>query len=291
MNANEANKFPIIDYLARMGISPKQVKPGYCFFISPYREENTPSFKVNLDRNLWVDFGDNNAGGTLIDLVMKMKPDCSVSEAIKEISSISGACFSFRQHDFSGVAEQEKENQGIKIFKTKPLGNNRAITDYLNSRGISLEAASPFCREIYYGIGDKKYFGLANPHENGWAIRNKYWKGCTAQGVSHFKNQSGELCLFEGIFDLLSYVEMKKGERYNLDFMVLNSLANLDGTTPKFKEYQKINLFLDRDSAGLEATNKLLAKHQNCVDKSGLAGPFKDLNEAWINQTSKGVKR
>lgn len=63
MNAKEANKISIITYLDQMGIRPSKVKAGYCFYYSPYREESTPSFKVSPSKNLWVDFGDGNAGG------------------------------------------------------------------------------------------------------------------------------------------------------------------------------------------------------------------------------------
>ncbi|WP_114751931.1 toprim domain-containing protein [Pleomorphovibrio marinus] len=291
MNANEANSLSIVDYLGQKGFRPSQVKPGYCFYLSPYREEMTPSFKVNLIKNLWVDFGDANAGGTLIDLVMKINPGYTISEAIREISTVAGSSFSLRQPTVSGAEPPDKEPSGITVLKTKPLGNNRAITDYLHSRCISLDTAKEFCREVYYKIGEKRYFGLGNSHENGWAIRNKYWKGCTAQGVSHYQNKSDDLCLFEGIFDLLSYVEMRKGDPYRPDFMVLNSLANLKGAMPQLKPYRQVNLFLDRDSAGKEAAGTLMSSLLHCRDQSDLIRPFKDLNEAWMNRVKQGLKR
>ena len=186
----------------------------------------------------------------------------------------------------------ENESLGIDPYiKTKPLGSNKAITDYLNSRGISLNTAREFCREVYYSIGDKRYFGLGNPHESGWAIRNKYWKGCTAQGFSHYKNNAAQISLFEGIFDLLSYVEMKKGDRNRQDFMVLNSLANIKGALPEIRKYAQINLFLDRDNAGKGATEELMQSLSQCRDQSKLFTPYKDLNEYWMSRESLGVKR
>ncbi|SHM88597.1 Toprim-like [Cyclobacterium lianum] len=291
MNAKEANKISIVTYLDQLGIKPSKVKAGYCFYYSPYREERTPSFKVHPIKNLWVDFGDGNAGGTLIDLVLKMNPAFTISEAIQEIATISGSSFFLHPPILSNAKPSEKEPPGITIIKTKHLGNNRAITDYLHSRGISLETARDFCREVYYHIGDKRYFGMGNANENGWSIRNKYWKGCTAQGVSHYRNNAAELCLFEGIFDLMSYVEMRKAERCRVDFMVLNSLANLKSAMPTIQKYGQVDLFLDRDKAGKEATKELLQSLPQCRDQSKLYLPYKDLNEYWMKRANLGVKR
>jgi hypothetical protein len=154
-----------------------------------------------------------------------------------------------------------------------------------------LETAKEFCREVYYSIGDKRYFGLGNPHENGWAIRNKYWKGCTAQGFSHYRNNAANLCLFEGVFDLLSYVEMRKSDRYRQDFMVLNSLANLKGAMPEIQKYGQVALFLDRDKAGKEATEQLVQSLPQCRDHSEFILPYKDLNECWMGRENLELKR
>src|SRR5690606_18977001 len=148
------------------------------------------SFKVDLDKNLWVDFGNGNAGGTLIDLVLIMNPSFGISDAINQISRMSAQFSSFHQQNILPKLPGLRENSKISIHKIKPLGSNRAITDYLLSRGISLKTAKEFCKEIYYSIGDKNYFGLGNENDKGWAIRNRYWKGCTAQGTSHYRNRS-----------------------------------------------------------------------------------------------------
>lgn len=291
MNAKEANRISIVTYLDQMGIKPSKVKAGYCFYLSPYREEKTPSFKVDPIKNLWVDFGDGNNGGTLIDLVLKINPQYAISEAIREISTVSGSSFFLHQPNIPQPDSNQNKSSGISVIKTKPLGNNQAITDYLNSRCISLATADPYCREIYYAIGEKRYFGLGNPHENGWAIRNKYWKGCTAQGFSIYRDNAADLCLFEGIFDLLSYEEMRKGDHTRKDFIVLNSLANLQVALPEIQKYRQVDLFLDRDKAGIETTQDLKSCLSNCKDKSDIIHPYKDLNDAWMNTARVGLKR
>ena len=52
-----SNRISIRDFLAWRGIQPKYERNGYGMYLSPLREERTPSFKVDYVRNLWYDFG------------------------------------------------------------------------------------------------------------------------------------------------------------------------------------------------------------------------------------------
>ena len=70
MTYKEANNISIKDYLNSLGIQPVTEKGSYGMYRSPLREDNTPSFKVDYNANLWCDYG-TGEGGTLIDLVMK----------------------------------------------------------------------------------------------------------------------------------------------------------------------------------------------------------------------------
>lgn len=291
MNTKEANKYPISSYLDYLGYRPSKNLGSYSLYHSPYRNENTPSFKVSHAKNLWVDYGDDNCGGTLIDLVLKLNPSYGISQALQEISSLSGESFSFQQQPIFLEKGEAKNDRKIEIFKIQPLGNNQALTDYLNSRNIGLDTARKFCREVYYNIGDKKYFGLGNRNENGWSIRNKYWKGCSAQGFSYYNNCSTKLNLFEGIFDLMSYLELHKNEKANSDFMVLNSLTNMNNAFPIIEKYNQVNLYLDQDNAGRKATNLLVDVFPNCKDLSSITLPYKDLNEYLVEVEIYRLKR
>lgn len=59
-------------YLAERGLYPTKDNPRYGLYLSPLREEHTPSFKVDYEQNLWYDFG-LGEGGSIIDLVMRME--------------------------------------------------------------------------------------------------------------------------------------------------------------------------------------------------------------------------
>ena len=70
MTYQEANNISIKDYLESLGILPVVDKLYYGMYHSPFRQDDTPSLKVDYGVNLWCDFG-TGEGGSLIDLVMK----------------------------------------------------------------------------------------------------------------------------------------------------------------------------------------------------------------------------
>ena len=79
------NRISIRDFLARRGIQPKYEHNGYGMYLSPLREERTPSFKVDYVQNLWYDFG-LGEGGTLRTLVMRLER-CDSREAIRRLQN------------------------------------------------------------------------------------------------------------------------------------------------------------------------------------------------------------
>ena len=311
MNARQANQISIRNYLASIGISPVSCNKSSSLYLAPYRADKQASLKVSHQENLWIDYGNDNKGGTLIDLVLQIHPSFTVSDAIKTIEKSTQSFFSFHQQETlsnpnpnsqqqKAIGKKPKANDQqliansqkpitknkkpkadsrICIYKIRPLGHHPAINNFITSRGIQLESAKPYCSEIYFTVNGQTYFGIGNKNDSGWSIRNKYWKGCTAQGFSFFKKGHQRLAVFEGIFDLLSFIELKKNSNLQADFLVLNSLVNLKKASQIFKAYKTIDLYLDHDEAGRKATKSILLQYPNAVDKSSLYQSYKDLNE------------
>ena len=82
---NDLKNISIRQFLARRGIQPKYECNGYGMYLSPLREERTPSFKVDYVRNLWYDFG-LGEGGTLLTLVMRLE-QCDSREAVRRLQN------------------------------------------------------------------------------------------------------------------------------------------------------------------------------------------------------------
>ena len=60
-------RYSIVEYLERKGIKPVRKTPTYAMYRSPLREETRPSFKVDREKNLWIDYAEGR-GGSIIDL-------------------------------------------------------------------------------------------------------------------------------------------------------------------------------------------------------------------------------
>ena len=60
-------RYSIVEYLERKGFKPVRRTPSYALYRSPLREETHPSFKVDTEKNLWIDYGEGR-GGSIIDL-------------------------------------------------------------------------------------------------------------------------------------------------------------------------------------------------------------------------------
>mgnify|MGYP003105898474 FL=1 len=76
-------RYPIVEYLERKGIKPVRRTPAYALYRSPLREETHPSFKVDTEKNLWIDYAEGR-GGSIIDICMRLE-DCTLSEAIHRL--------------------------------------------------------------------------------------------------------------------------------------------------------------------------------------------------------------
>ena len=141
MTYKEANNISIKDYLNSLGIQPVTEKGSYGMYRSPLREDNTPSFKVDYNANLWCDYG-TGEGGTLIDLVMKQN-GCNAYGAICRLEQGDITSFSFHGKDLPERDTKRQAASPIEIRRIQPL-QNPALMRYLQERRISPGTAAPY---------------------------------------------------------------------------------------------------------------------------------------------------
>ena len=55
MNIEQAKELNLKDFLEELGYKPVRVKHNSAWYLSPFRDENIASFKVNMKRNEWFD--------------------------------------------------------------------------------------------------------------------------------------------------------------------------------------------------------------------------------------------
>jgi len=269
----KARNLSIIDMLEKNGHFPTRKSEKEAWFLSPFRIETQASFKVSINHNYWYDFAEG-VGGNIIDLIIKLN-SCSPLEALEKLSNSS---FSF--HEKTDTIINEKE---YTIYKVKKL-ENVALLNYLNERKIDIKMAQKYCVEIHYLMKNKKYFSIGFKNDlNGWEIRNKYFKGSFGtKDITTIKNNSNSAVIFEGFFDMLSYLTIYPEQFKVEDLIVLNSLSLLKKVISKISNYSKIKTFLDNDIPGIKATECLITDLKLIEDCSVFYSEFKDLNEYLI---------
>jgi len=287
LDCEKARNIDIVSTLAKLGHFPVRKTEKEAWFLSPLRTETQASFKVSLKENYWIDFG-TFEGGSTIDLVMKME-NCSVKEALERLSGNMGH-FSF--HRRPNPTKTEHRANPIEIIEDKEI-EHRALQTYLSSRKISTKTARKLCKEIHYRIGRRKYFaiGLQN-RSGGWELRNRYWKGSTSpKDVSMIGKRFKKLAITEGMFDMLSLMELIPEIENSNDLLVLNTTAFVKRMIKEIGDYKEVMLFLDRDKTGLGMTELLLEKCPNSRDMSFLYEGFKDINEWKVKNAKDEVRK
>lgn len=287
MTYKEANNISIKDYLNSLGIQPVTENGSYGMYRSPLREDNTPSFKVDYNANLWCDYG-TGEGGTLIDLVMKQN-GCNAYGAICRLEQGDITSFSFHGKDLPERDTKRQATSPIEIRRIQPL-QNPALMRYLQERGISPGTAAPYVQEMYYRIGRKPYFALAFRNDSGgYELRNPRFKGSTSKDITHIrqKGEPRDTCfVFEGFMDYLSFLTIRQQKSPGMpctdwqDYVILNSTANTDKALYPLADYGHIHCMLDNDEAGRKAVEAIRQEYKWRVrDASHLYSGHNDLND------------
>ena len=294
-------RFSIMEYLERKGIKPVRRTPTYALYRSPLREETHPSFKVDTEKNLWIDYAEGR-GGSIIDLYMRLE-GCTLSEAIRHLGRRNApdtAC----PHHIENV--QYASMQGDSKQATPTTGARRLtgmsdtlppyLQEYLTEeRCIDLEKAKPFLKCISYEIRGLHYqaIGFAN-QSGGYELRDSgSFKGTVAPKdiTPIFTDKAGPVCVFEGFMDFLSFLSMK--EEVTSACLVMNSVSNVAKAIRYLNDRHLTNVrvFLDNDDAGRMATNDFIRAGFKLEDMSVHYGNFKDLNEYHAHRVRGQQKR
>lgn len=283
----------ILDFLGRLGHHPVRQSGAEHFFLSMLREERTASLTVNDGLGVWFDHGGPNGsgirGGNLVDLAISYWHPVSYVEALGKIVQTMGGEIP------DPVARDTRPRRPVrlpnyKIESVKPLGNNYAITSYLQNRGI-WGMADGHLSELYYFVLDDKgtrkdFFAAGWPNENeGWEVRNKYFQGCLGhKGLSFIEGNPDELVVFEGYMDYLSW--KFENEEAAPSVLVLNSLSLLPAGINRARKFEYIETYFDLDRAGIKASCDFRAALPMAKDCSKVYQGFKDYNEKLVSELS-----
>ena len=289
-------RYSIVEYLERKGIRPVRKTPTYAMYRSPLREETHPSFKVDTEKNLWIDYAEGR-GGSIIDLCMRME-GCTLSEAIRRLgqnasdNGTSSFLNDFVPNNSQPVMAVNGARRLIEISDTLPPH----LQDYLTKeRCINLEKATAFLKCISYEVRGRHYqaIGFANL-SGGYELRDdKTFKGTIAPKdiTPIFTDRAEPVCLFEGVMDFLSFLSMK--EEITNHCLVMNSVSNVARTIRYLNDRHltHIRAFLDNDEAGRRAVQDFIKAGFHVEDMNIHYKDFKDLNDFHVSRVREQQKR
>ena len=289
-------RYPIVEYLERKGVKPVRRTPSYALYRSPLREETHPSFKVDTEKNLWIDYGEGR-GGSIIDLCMRME-GCTLSEAIRSLGQNApddgtySSLNDFVPNNSQPVMAVNGARRLIEISDTLPPYFQEYLTKV---RCISLEKAMPFLKCISYEVRGRRYqaIGFANL-SGGYELRDdKTFKGTIAPKdiTPIFTDRAEPVCIFEGFMDFLSFLSMK--EEITNHCLVMNSVSNVARTIRYLNDRHltHIRAFLDNDEAGRRTVQDFIKADFHVEDMNIHYKDFKDLNEYHVSCVREQQKR
>ena len=291
-------RYPIVEYLERRGIRPVRKTPTYAMYRSPLREETHPSFKVDTEKNLWIDYSEGK-GGSIIDLYMRME-GCTLQEAICRLGQTASLDAAY------GLSKEKSDIGTSPVTPWQPSGARKLIelSDTLPShleayladkRCIDLNRARPFLKCISYEVRGRRYqtIGFANS-SGGYELRDNHsFKGTIAPKdiTPIFTNRAEPVCIFEGFMDFLSFLSMK--EEITNHCLVMNSVSNVARTIRYLNDRHltHIRAFLDNDEAGRRTVQDFIKAGFHVEDMNIHYKDFKDLNEYHVSRVREQQKR
>ncbi len=206
ISLDEARQIDMVEYLSKFGYQPSKIKNFDYWYLSPLRDEKTASFKINRKLNCWYDHGIGK-GGNLIDFAI-LYHNCTVGEFLKEVNG------HFPFHKPVALPLHKDEDHldcKIEIVSERTI-SSLALERYLTQRRIPINVAKEYCKEVTYKLNDKEYYSIGFKNDaGGYELRNQYYKASSSpKDIKTFGNGARKRVVYEGFFDFLSFIAIKK---------------------------------------------------------------------------------
>lgn len=289
MDIKTAKLIPITDFLAAYGHEPSSIRGADYWYASPFRNERTPSFKVDSRRNVWYDHGEG-VGGTIIDLSIRINGGCGVSEALRAIALASGNSKPLPSRVEMAPRSVPDKVSASQIEDVLPVSDPPLVKYLEEVRGLPLAMAGPFVRQVRYRTGDGSRH-LAIGFQNrvgGFELRSPRFKGSIGSKditvVGDPRDQT--VRVFEGFLDFLSAQALWPDEK-EMPAVVLNSVSMAArGADELLRRGCSATCLFDADLAGsraLAAFKEVLGSDKVIDARVRLAGA-KDVNELLVKR-------
>jgi DNA primase len=255
---------------------------------SPLRTDNNPSFYVFKDKSSqnWVykDFSSQEMGDSL-DLYMQVN-STDFNTALEDLSKYINQIPTLQESDITistGTNKLLKNMNDVQVIAGNMIKLSNVYFDplkqMLNDRKIF--KVPQWLKQIRNLVHNS--FNLCiETIKKSFSLRgNGSFKGFLGTGaISHIDNDANRTTIVEGMFDALSLYQEHEND---LNYIVLNSVANWK-EIKQLKLYdQEIIIYLDNDDAGHE-TAELISEYckEQGFDHYSIFPISKDINEDLI---------
>jgi hypothetical protein len=222
MNIEHSKSIAISEILSKLNIYPKKTNKPELVYLSPFRNEKTPSFYVNSVRNIWFDHGEG-VGGDTIGFVQaylqSVNEDHTIPDALRWLKNISGFTPDVAPTAEPFGVDYTKEDSAL-FLKTSRSIKKVGLVHYLKKRGIPIDLANRYLKELHVGNNNtgNSFYALGFPNKNGgYELRNSLFKGClNSKHISFIRgrtSKSDSIYLFEGFMDYLSAITQLNGKK------------------------------------------------------------------------------
>ena len=270
----DINSIDIIEFLSKLGIYPVESKGSEYLYLSPFRNEKKPSFLVNPKKNCWYDFG--IVGQTDWGLIGFIKKYYAIDE-FKECLKVLAEVMELPTQDFKCSSTERKTV--LELIREEDITDPKVI-EYIKSRKVSLTTTKKYLRQCIFKFYDQERLGLSYSNSlGGTEILALDGMKCSLKNKSYtFIAGDGDYNVFEGMFDMISYLYLIKKRRSARNIIVLNSVTSIHKAMNEIDPLATVHSFLDRDKAGIEATS-VLSSNFRCIDHSPQYEGYNDLND------------
>lgn len=301
MNIAQAKEIPLEEVLQRQGFEPVEQRKGgrELWYLSPLRDERTPSFAIDTQLNIWNDFGEigkgnqQTAGGKIIDYMM-IYHRTDAKGALAQVNRLFNSNTP-KVEKRSRILTKEPKDNPLKLVSAKAIFS-QALIDYLEERKVNINIARKYLKQIQFQHEEKKTKGFALGFPNrkdGYELRNKFFKGVVGtKDISIIPGvQIGtNVQLIEGFFDFLSLLTIYNKERPQSDVILLNGSGQIGEAINYIKQtnYLSAQTWFDNDEGGKKALSNLKDafkdRNLNIVPQNKKYQGFNDVNDMLTNQ-------
>ena len=257
-----SNETPdLVTLLRALGHEPVSINGDEFQYASVFgkRTNNKIVLTVNQQFKSWFD-SSLGTGGNLMDFARTYWPDLSteqIEEKLREIQTQSA------KKDRPLRKRKATKIPDYRVARTRPLGYNNEVTDFLMESGLWELADLNIC-EVYYYVTDQKgkrkdFCAAGWMNENGgWEVRAQNYTGCIGtKGMTFNPGSRSVLAIFPEYVDYL-----KKRNDKHLQYasvLILNHPEFLSAALKRASHFEKVLFYVDDKRIGYQSAKEVFA--------------------------------